>query len=483
MGASPGFAGLAPTESWKVSKSISAGKIRETPLAGLVAQPLAALVVVGIVVYIAWLPAQSSVQFAQFTVNGVIVGAIYALVALAFTLIYTSVWFFDLSFGAMAIIGPYSVFYFNAREAQLIGRGEINNLGLNVFFGVVAAGVLGWVLYTWLYPRLRSRFKGTVLLPAGGLAAAGTGIYITFMLSRPGELNLFIAPLAGVVTVAAVMLLAYRGLYPRLRGANGDLAKGFLVVAVLGALALGAYCGWLLAVSDGSVLYLSWVVGSLLAGACSLALYRGLYFYMRRRARSPQIMLVGSLGVLLTIQAFISIVFSPDARPIAEPFGSTPWLIGGSISLKPFQVFFVGVVIAIFVLLWLLLTRTSFGKALRAISDDEEVAKVVGINTTVNIAAVFFIGAAIAALAGIFLGADTGAMRPTVGLTLLLKGWVASVVGGIGTIYGALLGGFVLGLIENYGVWYVNSEWKDAFAFAVLIFFLSFMPRGLLPRK
>jgi branched-chain amino acid transport system permease protein len=455
--------------------------LRQTSLTNVLARPLAALVIAGIVFYLAWLPAQSGVKFAQFTVNGAIVGAIYALVALGFTLIYTTVWFFDISFGAMAIIGPYTVFYFTAREAQLVGRGDINNLGLNVFFGVVVAAVVAWVLATWLYPRVRARLRRQVALPAGAVIAAGAGVYTTLMLSRPGELNLFMAPLVGLSILGLAWLLASAVLRPRVEAGGGGSAV--VTVALVVGAAVAAICGFLLARNDDSILYLSWVAGSLLAGAASLALYRGLYYYMRRRARSPLIMLVGSLGVLLTIQAFISIIFSPDARPVAAPFGSTPWLIGGEVSLKPFQVFVIGSVLVIFLACWLLMTRTSFGKALRAIGDDEEVSKVVGINTTVNIAAVFFLGAAIAALAGIFLGSDTGAMRPTVGLTLLLKGWVASVVGGIGTLQGALLGGFMLGLIENYGVWYINSEWKDAIAFVLLIFFLSFKPLGFLPRK
>jgi branched-chain amino acid transport system permease protein len=91
------------------------------------------------------------------------------------------------------------------------------------------------------------------------------------------------------------------------------------------------------------------------------------------------------------------------------------------------------------------------------------------------------LGAAISALGGILLGEDIG-LRPQMGLLLLLKGWIASVVGGIGNIHGALLGGFILGMVENYGVWYVPAQWKDAFAFVLLIFFLSFWPKGILPR-
>ena len=135
-----------------------------------------------------------------------------------------------------------------------------------------------------------------------------------------------------------------------------------------------------------------------------------------------------------------------------------------------------------FIGLLLLLKRTAFGKAVRAIGDDEEVSKVVGINTTVVIASVFFIGGAFAAMAGILSGHDT-AIQPRMGLLLLLKGWIASVVGGMGNIYGAILGGFTLGMVEQFGIWDLAGEWKDAISFILLILFLSFWPKGILPRK
>ena len=128
------------------------------------------------------------------------------------------------------------------------------------------------------------------------------------------------------------------------------------------------------------------------------------------------------------------------------------------------------------------LKRTSFGKAVRAIGDDEEVSKVVGINTTTVIAVVFFIGAMYAAMAGILSGHDT-AIQPRMGLLLLLKGWIASVVGGIGNLNGAIIGGFVLGMIEQFGIWDLAGEWRDVISFILLILFLSFWPKGLLPRK
>ena len=180
--------------------------------------------------------------------------------------------------------------------------------------------------------------------------------------------------------------------------------------------------------APGSQLYLSWGVSCLMAGTVGLALYRGMYVYMRARARSPLIMLVASLGVLLALTAAITIVFQTAARPLPEAFGNEPWTVGGA-NIKGFNVFTIGVALAGFVALLLVLKLTAFGKAVRAIGDDEEVSKVVGINTTVIIASVFFIGAVYAAMAGILTGHDTaiqpknGPPAPFERLDCLRGGW------------------------------------------------------------
>ena len=127
----------------------------------------------------------------------------------------------------------------------------------------------------------------------------------------------------------------------------------------------------------------------------------------------------------------------------------------------------------------LLLKYTMFGKAIKAVSDDEEVAKIVGINTNKIISYVFFIGSAIAGLGGILVGFDTG-IEPTMGFALLLKGVIAAIIGGVGSIYGALIGAFLLGFVENFGIWQISGEWKDAIAFILLILFLIFRPRGIM---
>ncbi len=438
---------------------------------------LATVLAAAVVAYIGWKISQSPGQALQFAFNGLSVGAVYALLAMGFTLVYSTVWFFDLYYGAAAALGAYGVFYLRSRDV-VGGRFEVNDPFVNILFAAVVAGVVAWALHVGLYTRLLPRFNSTTLFLIGGLLSAGAGIYTGLVLAFPEELNVMLSPAIGAMVAVAAVWVLYRG-YRRIFESAGLVP--FFALATIAAVALGAYCGLLVANAPGSRLYLSWGVSCLLAGAVGLALYRGLYMYMRQRARSPLIMLVASLGILLAFTAFTSIVFQSAPRPLPEAFGNNPWTIGGA-NIKGFNVFTIGVAFVGFVGLLLLLKKTSFGKAVRAIGDDEEVSRVVGINTTAVIAIVFFIGAFFAALAGLLSGHDT-AIQPRMGLLLLLKGWIASVVGGIGNLYGAVVGGFTLGMIEQFGIWDLAGEWKDVISFVVLILFLSFWPKGLLPRK
>ena len=430
--------------------------------------------------YVAWKITQSPDQATQFAFNGLAVGAVYALMAMGFTLVYSTVWFFDLYYGAAAALGAYGVFYLRSHDT-LGGRYEVNEPLVNIAFAAVTAGVAAWTFHTAFEPRLRirlDRIGGRASIRAlSGLAGAAAGGYMWFALAYPADIHRVLSPAAGAVVALSAFWILRAGVRKALPNASMTLYSASAAASI----GIGAYCATLIAGAPGSGLYLSWALSCLLAGIASLALYRGLYVHMRERARSPLIMLVASLGILLAITALTTIIFQSAPRPLPDTFGSEPWRIAGA-NIKGFNVFAIAVALVGFAFLYLLLRATSFGKAVRAIGDDEEVSKVVGINTTVVIAAVFFIGAIFAAMGGILSGHDT-AIQPRIGLLLLLKGWIASVVGGIGNLYGAIVGGFALGLIEQFGIWDLAGEWKDAIAFVLLILFLSFWPNGLLPRK
>ena len=146
-------------------------------------------------------------------------GAIYALLAMGFTLVYSTVWFFDLYYGAAAAIGAYSVFYLRSSEA-LGGRYEVNEMAVNVGFAVVTAGVVAWALHTTAYSRFRARFGRMLPLVAGGVIAGGAGAYIGFVLSYPIHLHVIFAPAVGVA-VAIVIALALRRGYSLISDGEG----------------------------------------------------------------------------------------------------------------------------------------------------------------------------------------------------------------------------------------------------------------------
>ena len=448
-------------------------RFRENP-----GSTLAVALTVAAALYIVWKITQSPEQALQFTFNGLAVGAVYALIAIGFTLVYSTVWFFDLYYGAAAALGAYGVFYLRSFDT-LGGRYEVNEPVVNIVFAVVTAGVAAWAFHEALHSRFRRRGTSrNAIRIADGAVAVFVGVYMWFVLTFPAQMNVILSPAIGVVVAVGVFWLIRYGHRKAFSDANATPA---LTVGAVAGCVLGVYCAFLIFGSPGSGLYLSWGVSCLLAGVVGLALYRGLYMHMRERARSPLVMLVATLGILLAMTALTIIVFQSAPRPLPDTFGSQPWRIAGA-NLKGFNVFAIGVALAAFFALLFVLKSTSFGKAVRAIGDDEEVSKVVGINTTVVIAIVFFVGAVYAAMGGILSGHDT-AIQPRMGLLLLLKGWIASVVGGIGNLYGAILGGFVLGLIEQFGIWDLAGEWKDAISFVLLILFLSFWPRGILPRR
>lgn len=132
--------------------------------------------------------------------------------------------------------------------------------------------------------------------------------------------------------------------------------------------------------------------------------------------------------------------------------------------------------------LWLFIQRTKLGKAIRAVSDDPIAASVVGIYPERTIFASFAIGSALAGAAGILVSFETN-IEPTMGFNAILKGIIASIIGGIGSIPGAMFGGFFLGIAENLGIYKIQSGWKDSISYAILILFLLLRPSGILGIK
>jgi branched-chain amino acid transport system permease protein len=133
--------------------------------------------------------------------------------------------------------------------------------------------------------------------------------------------------------------------------------------------------------------------------------------------------------------------------------------------------------------LTLFISKSRLGRACRAVAEDLKMANLLGINTNRVISATFVIGAALAAVAGLLLGLYYGVANPHIGFIAGLKAFTAAVLGGIGSIPGAMLGGIILGLTESLTAAYISTEWKDAVSFSLLVLILLFKPTGLLGKQ
>ena len=244
---------------------------------------------------------------------------------------------------------------------------------------------------------------------------------------------------------------------------------------------VGAYAFLFFGKTLGFNLYLSVLIGVAMAAVVGYGLDKLIYRPLRRRKASNMAFLIASLGAFTALQAVVAILFTSQFQTLWQNYSTQKIyeIYGGVITQTQLIILVSGIFIT--AVLVLVLKYTLFGKMVRAVSDDEGAAKIIGINTNKIISRVFIIGSAIAGLAGILVGFDTG-VEPTMGMSLLLKGVIASVIGGVGSIYGGFLGAFLLGFAENFGIWKISGEWKDAIAFALLIVFLLFRPQGIIKK-
>jgi branched-chain amino acid transport system permease protein len=208
-------------------------------------------------------------------------------------------------------------------------------------------------------------------------------------------------------------------------------------------------------------------------------------FAYRPLRNSPRIApLISALGVSFFIQNAIQLTLSADFRNYAteQLIGPSMGIDLGVARLSATRALVIVVAIALMIALQYLVRRTSLGRAMRAVAIDREAAAMMGVDVDRVIVATFFIGSALAGAAGVLTGVVFTRIWHFMGFTAGLKGFTAAVVGGIGNIPGAMLGGFLLGIVESFATGYIpgGSTYKDVIAFIVLVVILLIRPRGLL---
>jgi len=277
----------------------------------------------------------------------------------------------------------------------------------------------------------------------------------------------------------ALVALGYSmvyGIIKLLNFAHGDI---YMVGAFVGFAVLTGMGG--LATSLGFVaLLIVLVIAMLVTGAAGLIIERVAYRPLRNSPRLAA--LITAVGASFALEYGMRLIAGPN--PQVYPLrlsGQSVHVLGASVSLD--QVALVAIAFALLGGLDTLVMRTSTGRAMRAIALDPKASLLMGINVDRVISRVFFLGSALAGAAGVMAGAYYGKIDFLMGFLIGLKAFTAAVIGGIGNLRGAVLGGLVLGLLESFGTNYLGGQWRDVFAFGFLIAFLVVRPTGILGER
>jgi branched-chain amino acid transport system permease protein len=211
----------------------------------------------------------------------------------------------------------------------------------------------------------------------------------------------------------------------------------------------------------------------------------------RRLRNAPRLApLITAIGVSILLQTFAMMIWGRSPIPFPQVMPSEPFTFGGAL-ISPTQIMLLILATGAMVGLVLLVERTRMGRAMRATAENPRVAGLMGVDANKVIVMTFAIGAALAAVAGVMWGANYSSAQFAMGFVPGLKAFSAAVLGGIGNIYGAMVGGILLGLIESLGAGYIGdltggflgSHYQDIFAFIVLIIVLTLRPSGIMGER
>jgi branched-chain amino acid transport system permease protein len=211
----------------------------------------------------------------------------------------------------------------------------------------------------------------------------------------------------------------------------------------------------------------------------------------RRLRNAPRLApLITAIGISILLQTIAMMIWGRNPLPFPQVLPTEPWHIGGAL-ITPTQVLLLFLAAAGMVGLSLLVERTRMGRAMRAVAENPRVAALMGVDANRVILITFAIGASLAAVAGVMWAANYASAQFAMGFVPGLKAFSAAVLGGIGNIYGAMLGGILLGMIESLGAGYIGdltagvlgSHYQDIFAFVVLILVLTLRPSGLMGER
>jgi branched-chain amino acid transport system permease protein len=286
--------------------------------------------------------------------------------------------------------------------------------------------------------------------------------------------------LGSLYSLVALGYTVVYGILKLLNFAHGDV---FMVGAFIGYGVLASLGGPLAPVLGlVPLLLVMFAVAMLGSGILGVAIERFAYRPLRNAPRIAP--LISALGVVFFLESSVQLITNSthseyDNFSVFGPLFNPVFTVAGN-PVTVVQVLVVSTAVALMAVLMLLVYRTKLGKAMRATAFDREAASMMGIDTDRVISATFFIGSVLAGAAGVMYGLYLSDTYFFVGFLYGLKAFTAAVVGGIGSIPGAMLGGVLVGVVESFAGGYAGGQWKDIVVFGILILFLLVRPTGLL---
>jgi len=294
----------------------------------------------------------------------------------------------------------------------------------------------------------------------------------------------FVQQLINGLTIGAfyaLVALGYTMVYGVLKLINFAHGDMFMWGAYLGLTGLNVAVALL---SGGSALMLIPVIILVMATMALVGVLVERVAYRPLRSAGRLAPVISALGVAFILQSLARNVYGASWKtyPNVLKLGGRI-SIGGGASIAVMQIVVLAISFALMGALYLFIQRTRIGTAMRAVSLDHDVSRLMGIDVNRIIAIVFLIGPGLGGIAGVIVGVYYGSFDFTLGWVFGLKAFIAAILGGIGNIPGAMLGGMILGIIETLGAGYLSPQWKDVLAYLILIVILIFRPTGLLGER
>ena len=252
-----------------------------------------------------------------------------------------------------------------------------------------------------------------------------------------------------------------------------------LHIAHAGIYTLGAFLGLTFYHLTGNF-WVALLLAVVFSGIAGIGVYR--YFYKKVLEESRIVPLVISIGLFIVMQDLYRLIWGPYRKPFAVDFGMNDVRMGDTV-ITQHQIMILIITVVSLVIVYFVMNHTKLGLAMRACAEDIAIAGTLGVDVEKTISVTFFIGSALAALAGILVGVYENNVYPTMGEVPSYKAFVVIVLGGFGSLYGAVLAGFILAFAETILVaWKGFVLPRDAIAFLVMITVLMIKPEGLFRR-